>query len=586
MARPSKTGTWKTGTWKTGTWMCVAGRPPRSALDDVPNQPPFFEDINLFASDRMLQQSVAMFDADADTGALDEFGSAFGSAETLELGRLANAHPPSLMTVDAQGHRLDRVEFHPAWHELMARTMAAGVHNATWKQDSEGRTSHVARSARLYMAYQAEAGHICPVTMTHASAAALQAEPDVAARWLEKINGDTYDPALRPWWEKSAVTLGMGMTEHQGGTDVRANVSAATRHGDHYEIDGAKWFMSAPMSDAFLVLAQAAGGLTCFLVPRFQPDGVLNGLHFQRLKDKLGNRSNASSEVEFRKAYAERIGEEGAGVQTIIQMVQLTRLDCVTASAGLMRFALASACNHVRHRSVFQRRLVDQPLMRSVLASLAIESFAMTALAMRLSRAFDSARDDPAEAAYARIMTPAIKYYVCKLAPSFVYEAMECHGGNGYVEDLPLARAYREAPVNAIWEGSGNVVALDILRAAGRAPDEACAVIDKLAQEAGEGAGPVSQAILETIASADAQARARFVAEQLARLGALAALNKVDADQASHYRRLRLMGSQREDAAQFDRHAWAAAPAMTWGADWGAAADSKETNAIIDAILP
>ena len=315
------------------------------------------------------------------------------------------------------------------------------------------------------MAAQVETGHLCPITMTRAAFAALAVEPDVVARVAAKIVTRSYDADFRPFWEKSGMTLGMGMTEKQGGTDVRANTTTATPTADGYCIIGHKWFMSAPMSDAFLVLAQAPGGLTCFLMPRFRPDGSVNALRFQRLKDKLGNRSNASSEVEFTEAFAWRVGEEGAGVRNILQMVQLTRLDCAIASAGLMRMALAQAVHHCRHRDVFQKRLYEQPMMRAVLADMALDLEGAVALVMRLSRALDRAAEDAREAAYARLLTPATKYWICKLAPAFVYEAMECLGGNGYVEESILPRLYREAPVNAIWEGSGNVMCLDVLRA-------------------------------------------------------------------------------------------------------------------------
>jgi len=401
----------------------------------------------------------------------------------------------------------------------------------------------VSRAIRLFMAYQAEAGHICPLTMTHAAMAALQAEPGIANAWRQKLAGCEYDGSFRPWWEKPAVTLGMGMTEKQGGTDVRANTSEAQRAGDHYRITGHKWFMSAPMSDGFLILAQTPAGLTCFLLPRFCPDGSVNRLHFQRLKDKLGNRSNASSEVEFDNAFGQRIGPEGRGVRTIINMVQLTRLDCIVASAGLARFGLSSAVHHARHRSVFQRLLIDQPLMRSTLADMALEVEAITALAMGVAQSFDRAGEDALAAAYSRLMTPAAKYYVCKIAPSLLYEAMECHGGNGYVEELALARAYREAPVNAIWEGSGNVIALDILRAAGEAPEEAAEVIRSIA---GTCTGELESAADETIAllrAADAPAHARAIAERLARMGAVAALGTLHPVFAEHYARTRLAGT-------------------------------------------
>jgi putative acyl-CoA dehydrogenase len=390
------------------------------------------------------------------------------------------------------------------------------------------------------MATQAESGHICPLTMTNASVAALRAEPAVAQKWLPKILGRTYDPTLRPWWEKTSATLGMGMTEPQGGTDVRANTTRAERVKDSYEITGAKWFLSAPMCDAFLVLAQAPGGLTTFLMPRFRPDGERNAIHFSRLKDKLGNRSNASSEALFRAAFAERVGPEGQGVRTIIEMVQMTRLDCVVASAGLMRFALAQATHHARHRRVFQRRLIDQPLMRALLSDLALEVEGATALAFRLARAFDRAGDDPAEAAYARLVTPAAKFLVCKAAPHFIYEAMECLGGNGYVEEWPLARVYREAPVNAIWEGAGNVMALDVMRAAARAPEATRDVVGRLNAACDL---PPEALDLEADLSAGAERLARRACERLARLAAAAALAERHSALADAYIATRLSGA-------------------------------------------
>jgi putative acyl-CoA dehydrogenase len=504
----------------------------------APNQSPPYIDHNLFAEDAALRDGTAGIDAD-----LSALGEDYGAAERLDEGRVANENPPRLRVVDARGNRIDMVEFHPAYHALMRRGIAGGLHSAAWNARGAAPQGHRTRAAHLYIATQAESGHICPLTMTNASVAALMAEPDVARRWLPKILGRAYDPALKPWWEKGAVTLGMGMTEAQGGTDVRANESEAAACEGGYAITGKKWFMSAPMCDAFLVLAQAPGGLTCFLMPRFRPDGALNGIYFQRLKDKLGNRSNASSEVEFHGAFAERVGPEGHGVRTILEMVQLTRLDCVVASAGQMRFALALAVHHARHRIVFQRRLVDQPLMRAVLADLALEAEASTALAFRLARAFDSALEDPREAAYARLITPAAKYLVCKAAPNFIYEALECHGGNGYVEEWPLARAYREAPLNAIWEGSGNVMALDVLRAIGKTPD-ARALVASLADACGLDATALGLGF-DGASPAGAERMARRTAERLARLAAAAALAETRPELAEAYARTRLGDDQR-----------------------------------------
>jgi putative acyl-CoA dehydrogenase len=375
------------------------------------------------------------------------------------------------------------------------------------------------------MVAQVENGHMCPVTMTRAAVAALASEPALIREIMPKIAAREYDAQLRPWRDKAGITLGMGMTEKQGGTDVRANTTRAMPAGEGYAVTGHKWFMSAPMCDAFLVLAQAPGGLTCFFLPRLRPDAGVNGLHFVRLKDKLGNRSNASSEVEFNDAFAVRVGAEGRGIRTILQMVQLTRLDCAISSAGMMRMALAQALHHARHRTVFQKKLVDQPMMRSVLADLALEVEGAVALVMRLCRSFDLAASDPLEAARARLLTPVVKYAVCKTASAFVYEAMECLGGNGYVEDSVLPQLYREAPVNAIWEGSGNVMALDLLRAAARA-DEAREVLDALARASHglPGAMEAVRAIADELSAPDAEANARIAVERLARLAAAAAL--------------------------------------------------------------
>ncbi len=515
------------------------------------NQSPPFENIDLFASDVALSEAIFRAGVDPERSGLAAFGKDYGSAATMELGRLANENPPRLRVVEPTGDRADRVEFHPAYHALMRKSMAAGLHGSAWEAGA-GRIAE--RAARLYMATQVEAGHICPLTMTNAAVAALRANPALLAAWLPHIVSRDYDGALKPWFEKKAVTLGMGMTERQSGTDVRATISEARAANGHYEITGHKWFMSAPMSDAFLVLAQAQGGLTCFLLPRFRPDGGVNGLRFQRLKDKLGNRSNASSEVEFLAAYAERVGEEGEGVRTIINMVQLTRFDCAVAAAGQMRFGLALAANHARHRTAFQRRLIDQPAMRAVFADLALENEANVALVFRLARAFENADASPAEAAYARLMTPAAKYLVTKAAPSFIYETLECLGGNGYVEDFPMARLYREAPLNAIWEGSGNVMALDILRALRKDREAAVGVIDALAVACGPHAA-AAEAIKKLARGENAESRARSVAEKLARLGTLAALHEANGALAEAYAATRFVG----------------APRATWGAcDLGA----------------
>ncbi len=496
--------------------------------DGLANQSPPYEGVDLFTSDQPLQDAVGSNGGAADARELAAFGRRWGSAELFELGRQANACPPKLEIFDAKGFRRDVVEFHPAYHALMAESIAAGLHASTWTADARPAPvpAQVTRAARFYMAAQVETGHLCPLTMTRAAVAALVAEPALAAKLTPKIVSRNYDLRFMPWQEKTGITLGMGMTERQGGTDVRANTTRAVPNGEGYLVTGHKWFMSAPMCDCFLVLAQAARGLTCFLMPRFRPDGSVNALHFQRLKDKLGNRSNASSEVEFDEAFAWRLGEEGRGVRTIIQMVQLTRLDCAIASTGLMRMALAQALHHARHRSVFQKRLADQPMMRTVLADMALDAEAAVALVMRLCRSFDLAGGDPCEAARARLLTPAVKFWVCKRAPAFVYEAMECLGGNGYVEESLLPRLYREAPVNAIWEGSGNVMCLDVLRAFGQDRDAAQTVLRGLADEAGKLPGTrEAVAQIEAVLSApDGEAQARAAVERLALLASTAAL--------------------------------------------------------------
>ena len=453
---------------------------------DVTNQSPPFENVNLFTSDLALMEAVEREGGAAERERLTRFGAVTGSPAAFERGRLANENAPKLRAFDAKGYRRDFVEFTPAYHECMALSMAEGLHCSSWNHIASGapiaKGSNVVRAAGSYMATQMESGHCCPITMTNASIATLIQEPALAQVWLPKVLSRNYDKTFRPVAQKSAATIGMGMTEKQGGTDVRANTTRAEPVGGggragEYLITGHKWFMSAPMCDAFLILAQAKSGLSCFLLPRFLPDGSVNAMRLQRLKDKLGNRSNASAEVEFVGAHAWLIGEEGRGVPTIIEMVTYTRLDCAVASAGLMRLCLANAIHHCRHRAVFGTQLADQPLMRHLLADLALDVEAATALAFRLARTFDFP-DDPLETAWRRIMTPVTKYWNCKIAPALAYEAMECLGGNGYVEESLLARAYRELPVNAIWEGSGNVMCLDVLRVLLREPDAAEAVFN------------------------------------------------------------------------------------------------------------
>jgi putative acyl-CoA dehydrogenase len=517
---------------------------PSFSTHEVFNQSPPFEDVDLFTADRPLVEAVAAYGGADAKKELSDFGCHWGSSAMAARGRLANENTPKLKTFDPRGNRRDEVEFHPSYHELMAHSAHAGVHNSTWTAEGRpaGAPSEVVRAAKFYMAAQVETGHLCPITMTRASVAALTAQPDLLKRTMPVISKPAYDPTFAPWWTKRGMTLGMGMTEKQGGTDVRANITRAERTADGYRVTGHKWFMSAPMCDAFLVLAQAEGGLTCFFMPRFAPDGSVNALQLQRLKDKLGNRSNASSEVEFVGAYATPVGEEGKGIRTIIQMVQLTRQDCAIASAGLMRSGLAHALHHARSRSVYQRHLADQPLMQAVLADMALHAEASVALVMRLCRAFDRTPEEASEAAYMRLLTPAIKYFICKSAPPFLYEAMECLGGNGYVEEGILARHYRESPVNAIWEGSGNVMCLDVLRALAREAEASLAVLRELSEETKDlpGAGEAVVHIGKAFRRPDGERVARLAVEKLALLAASAALNTVAPRQAELFAATRL----------------------------------------------
>lgn len=514
------------------------------ATHEVLNQSPPFEDINLFTLDRPLVEAVRAAAGDDAQDELAAFGGHWGSAAMAERGRIANENGPKLRLFDAKGFRRDVVEFHPAYHELMAHSAHGGLHNSTWSAQGgpAGGSAEVIRAAKFFIAAQVETGHLCPITMTRAAVGALATDPALLAAVMPVLGTRSYDPAFAPWPQKRGMTMGMGMTEKQGGTDVRANMTRAEPDGDAYRITGHKWFMSAPMCDAFLVLAQAKGGLTCFFMPRFTPDGRVNEIHFQRLKDKLGNRSNASSEVEFTGAYALRLGEEGRGVPTIIQMVSLTRQDCAIASSGLMRSGLAHALHHARHRSVFQKHLADQPLMRSVLADMALHVEASTALTFRLCHSFDRAPADAGEAARMRLLTPVVKYWTCKSAPGFLYEAMECLGGNGYVEDGILARHYREAPVNAIWEGSGNVMCLDVLRALAREQDAAHAVLAGLAGETQglSGAADAVAFVAKALRGADSERLARAAVEKLALLAATAALNGIHPAHAELFARTRL----------------------------------------------
>jgi len=437
-----------------------------AATHEVTNQPPPLVGHDTFRTDRALLEGVNRHGANWATSGLSELGRLAGSEQAQDWGRLANAYPPVLRTHDRYGNRIDEVEFHPAWHELMAVAVREGMHGAPWRQTRLA--NHVRRAAAFYLWAQVEAGHGCPISMTYAAIPALRAEPPLAAEYEPKLVSTSYDPGLRPPMTKSGLLAGMGMTEKQGGSDVRANATSALPQPDgSYRLQGHKWFCSAPMCDVFLVLAQAPDGLSCLLVPRMLPDGGRNVFRIQRLKDKLGNRSNASSEVEFQDTLAWRVGSEGRGVPTIIEMVQVTRLDCVIGSAACMRAAVAQAVHHATYRRAFGGPLRDKPLMRNVLADLAVEAEAASALMLRLAAAVDG-RDDRREAAFGRVATAVGKFWVCKRTPTVVAEALECLGGNGYVEESGMPRLYREAPLNSIWEGSGNVIALDLLRAMAR----------------------------------------------------------------------------------------------------------------------
>ncbi len=445
----------------------------RFRTHEVGNQPPEFAPRDLWMDDVVLREAVEREGAGAFSGRMAAYGTLAGG-ELLALSHDAHRDRPRLRTHDRAGHRIDSVEFNPAYHRLMESAIAHGVAALSWTQPGPG--AHVARAALSYLHHQADPGTSCPLTMTHAAVPVLR-QSEAAGAWAAKIAACRYDPRDVAIADKAGVTVGMGMTEKQGGSDVRANTTRAARvDDDAYRLVGHKWFFSAPMSDGFLVLAQADGGLGCFLLPRRMPDGSRNGFALMRLKDKLGDWSNASSEVEFTDALAWRIGDEGRGVQTILGMVMLTRLDCMLGSAAEMRMALAQAVHHCRHRSAFGRLLADQPLMRNVLADLAIEAEAALALSMRVARAVDAAPHDPVEAAFARVATAIGKYWICRRAPAFVNEAQECLGGAGYIEESLLPRLYRQAPLNSIWEGSGNIQCLDVLRALSREPATADAL--------------------------------------------------------------------------------------------------------------
>ncbi len=450
---------------------------------EVFNQPLPLQNVNLFEIDRTLARCVAIFSASWATQQLSAYGRLAGGP-LLHHARLANRYTPEIMAFDTYGHRIDAVEFHPSYHELMATAIAHGVHSLAWEEKRPGH--HVARAALELLHHEAEAGTDCPLTMTFAAIPSLETTPKLAATWLPGILSREYDPSDKPFFEKQGLTIGMAMTEKQGGTDVRANttqaspLNAASGGAECFELTGHKWFCSAPMSDAFLTLAYLENGLSCFLLPRFKPDGSRNAFHLQRLKDKLGNRSNASSEVEYDGAFAWLLGEPGRGVSTIIQMVALTRFNCIVGSTAQMRQAVIQVLSHIRQRSVMGKLLIDQPLMRNVVADLVLESEAALWLVFRLARALEKRDTEPGEDHLVRLGTAIGKYWVCKRAPQHLNEAQECLGGLGYVEDHPMARLYREAPLNSIWEGSGNVQCLDVLRTLTKTPDAREALLEEL----------------------------------------------------------------------------------------------------------
>ncbi|MFK4145321.1 acyl-CoA dehydrogenase family protein [Streptomyces sp. NPDC004065] len=484
----------------------------------VTNQAPPLVGHDVFTADRALVEAVERHVGaellEEVRGELAALGRSAGSAQLQEWGALANDNPPRLHTHDRYGHRLDEVEFHPAWHRLLGKGVSAGL-TAAWSRPA----GHVRRAAAFLVWTQVEAGNGCPLSMTHAAVPALRAEPELAAEWEPRLTSMIYDRELRPAHLKAGALFGMGMTEKQGGSDVRANTTAARplAEAGTYELTGHKWFCSAPMSDGFLVLARAPGGLTCFLVPRVLPDGTRNVFLIQRLKDKLGNRSNASAEVEFDGTWARRVGEEGRGVRTIIEMVAATRLDCALGSAGLMRQAVTQAVHHCAHREAFGGLLVDKPLMRNVLADLALESEAATTLALRLAAACDDGGEQ--ERALLRIALPAAKYWVTKRCAPVVVEAAECLGGNGYVEEFPLPRLVRESPLNSIWEGAGNVQALDVLRALRREPGALDAYLREVGRARGADHrldGAIKNLLTELADLEGVEARARRLVERLA----------------------------------------------------------------------
>ena len=495
---------------------------------EVLNQPTELSNLNLFGSDTVLQEAVTREGGQWATDDLQRFGAQIGTADFLELGQLANKFQPELETHDRFGHRIDLIRFHPSYHTLMRTAIEEGIHASHWTDAKPG--AQVVRAAKFFMQTEVEAGHGCPITMTSAAVPCLQLQPDLARLWLPKITSRIYDPRNIPAEQKLGLTVGMAMTEKQGGSDVRANTTQAIPigiegAGQAYELVGHKYFVSAPMCDAFLVLAQTPKGLSCFLLPRWRPDGTKNPMQIQRLKKKMGNTSNASSETELRGALAWMVGPEGRGVPTIIEMVSMTRFDCMIGSSAGQRMAVAQVLHHCRQRSAFGKLLVDQPLMQNVLADLALESEAATVLTMRIARALDQ-KENAHENHLARLITAVGKYWICKRTAQHAYEAMECIGGSGVMEDSPMPRLYREAPVNAIWEGSGNIQCLDVLRVLQKSPEVLTAYFDEIQLAAG--LNPALDRYVSALKNdlhdtADLEYRARDIVDRIA-LGLQAAL--------------------------------------------------------------
>ncbi len=463
----------------------MSAREPMAQLrtHQVINQPPPLENYNAYYRDQALIEGLQREATESAQDQAAKLGAEIGSKRIISLGDLANKYPPELHTHDRFGHRIDEVIYHPAYHELMALAFSYRIHSLAWSDESSD--GHTAHAALIYLLSQAETGICCPVAMAYAAVPSLNHQPDIAKQWLPRIFSQHYDPRSIPASEKRGSTIGMAMTEKQGGSDLRANTTRAipldSKSSDQeYELTGHKWFCSAPMSDIFLTLAQTSNGISCFLVPRWLPDGSRNRVLIQRLKDKLGNRSNASGEIEYDKTWALLVGNEGTGVRTIIDMVHHTRLDAAASGAGLMRIAVAQAIHHTAHRSAFGKPLIEQPCMANVLADLALESEAATSLFLRVARAFDDGALDESARVFARIGTAIAKYWINKRAPCLIYEALECHGGAGYVEESIMPRLYREAPLNSIWEGSGNIICLDILRTFQEYPNAADAFLDEI----------------------------------------------------------------------------------------------------------